>query len=204
VSDGAGNLYQASISSIGDSRVTASIESRTAVAAPAPRITVFQGLAKGAKVDWVLTKLVELGVDEVVVFGARRSVPVWDAAKQLAAAERWERLARSAAGQSNRAWLPAVEGPLGWAGVLERVGERGLSLVADPGAGARLRDALPGPEVGDVSLIVGPEGGFEAGEVADLVAAGATAVQLGSQILRTETAGLILAALSLYQLRRLG
>ncbi|HEX2053678.1 MAG TPA: RsmE family RNA methyltransferase [Actinomycetota bacterium] len=205
VGDGAGRLVEAEILTAGSAEVLARVvESRT-VERPSTRLAVFQGIAKSGKVDWVVEKLVELGVDEVAVFAAGRSVPVWESAKGEVLRARWERVALAASKQSRRAWIPQVSGPLDPAEFLKRVKAVGSVLVADPSAhtslGAFLADLGRPPEVG---VVIGPEGGLTREEIEALVEAGATPVTLGSQILRTETAGLALSAVVLHHLGRLG
>jgi 16S rRNA (uracil1498-N3)-methyltransferase len=178
---------------------------RTRSPAPTPRVQVHQGLAKGDKVDGVIRHLVEMGVDRIVVFEAGRSVARWDRDRQGAAARRWATIAREAAKQSHRAWLPAVSGPCS---VSDAAAEgRGLGLVAHPAAGSRLRDVLAarGPGLPESAwVVVGPEGGLSDEEVAAFAAAGAVPVSLGPHILRTETASVVAAALVLQYFGRLG
>jgi 16S rRNA (uracil1498-N3)-methyltransferase len=205
ISDGRGTIVEARLTSVAPGAVGAEIVGRTMIAAPTPRIEVHQGLAKGDKVDGVIRHLVEMGVDAIVVFEAGRSVARWDPARQTAAARRWATIAREAAKQSHRAWLPALSGPCS---VTEAAAEgRGLGLVAHPAAGSRLRDVLAerGPGApGSVWVVVGPEGGLSDDEVATFSAAGAVPVSLGPQILRTETASVVAAALVLQHFGRLG
>lgn len=205
VGDGAGRVVEAVIDSIDGKQVTANVQDSTFVAPPLTRLTVFQGLAKAGKVDWVVEKLVELGVDEVVVFAAGRSVPKWDASKAQAVRARWERVAHAASKQSRRAWLPVVAGPLGRAEMLERVRMMPAVLVADPQAASSLRAVLMDlGAVSEVGVVIGPEGGLEREEIGQLIDAGATAAGLGDQILRTETAGLALSAVLMHHLERFG
>jgi 16S rRNA (uracil1498-N3)-methyltransferase len=207
ICDGCGTIVEARLTSVAPGAVGAEIAGRTAVPAPAPRIEVHQGLAKGDKVDGVIRQLVEMGVDGIVVFEAGRSVARWDPARQAAAARRWSTIAREAAKQSHRAWMPTVTGPLS---VTAAAGAgRGLGLVAHPAAGSRLGDALAsascGPGAPDcVWVVVGPEGGLSGDELAIFAAAGAVPVSLGPQVLRTETASVVTAALVLQYFGRLG
>jgi 16S rRNA (uracil1498-N3)-methyltransferase len=204
VGDGAGRIFEARIEDLDVNHAVASILSSSKQPVPRPRITVVQGLAKGSKVDWAVEKMVELGVDRIAVFAAGRSVPVWERAKAEAAAQRWERVARAAAKQSRRAWLPEVVGPISREDAVQLTAGVPLVLVADPDAGRRLREALPGEAPDEIALVVGPEGGLTPDEVTAFEAAGAKTVDLGSQILRTETAGLALAAAVMFAIGRLG
>jgi 16S rRNA (uracil1498-N3)-methyltransferase len=205
ISDGRGTIVEARLTSVTPAAVGAEVLARTLTPAPRPRVVVHQGLAKGDKVDGVIRHLVEMGVDGIVVFEAGRTVARWDPARQAAAARRWATIAREAAKQSHQAWLPALSGPLTVAGAAAE--GRGLGLVAHPAAGSRLGDVLAerGPAVPEaVWVVVGPEGGLSDDEVAAFGAAGAVPVSLGPQILRTETASVVAAALVLQYFARIG
>ncbi|HXL42104.1 MAG TPA: RsmE family RNA methyltransferase [Actinomycetota bacterium] len=206
ISDGRGTIADARLTSVTPAAVGAEVLTRTVTPAPGPRVEALQGLAKGDKIDGVIRHLVEMGVDRIVVFEGGRSVARWDGARQAAAGRRWATIAREAAKQSHRAWLPVLEGPLPEAQAAAATAGRGLGLVAHPAAGSRLSDVLadgvPTPE--SVWVVVGPEGGLSEDEVATFAAAGAVPVSLGPQILRTETASVVAAALVLYHFGRLG
>jgi 16S rRNA (uracil1498-N3)-methyltransferase len=204
ISDGRGTIADARLTSVMPAAVGAEVLTRTVTPPPSPRVEVHQGLAKGDKVDGVIRQLVEMGVDRIVVFEAGRSVARWDGARQAAAGRRWATIAREAAKQSHRAWLPVLEGPLPDAAAAATAG-RGLGLVAHPAAGSRLGDVLDEvPRPDSVWVVVGPEGGLSGEEVATFAAAGAVPVSLGPQILRTETASVVAAALVLHHFGRLG
>jgi 16S rRNA (uracil1498-N3)-methyltransferase len=211
ISDGRGTIADARLTSVTPAAVGAEVLTRRVTPAPSPRVEVHQGLAKGDKVDDVIRHLVEMGVDGIVVFEAGRSVARWDGARRAAAGRRWATIAREAAKQSHRAWLPVLEGPLPGAEAAARAAAgtavgRGLGLVAHPGAIARLRDVLEDQEPSQdcVWVVIGPEGGLSEDEVATFAAAGAVLVSLGPQILRTETASVVAAALILQHFGRLG
>src|SRR2546430_14769979 len=136
IADGRGTIADARITSVTPAAVGAEVLQRTVTPAPSPRVEVHQGLAKGDKVDGVIRHLVEMGIDGVVVFEAGRSVARWDRARQAAAARRWATIAREAAKQSHRAWLPTVSGPLSVPDAAATAVR--LGLVAHPAAGRRL------------------------------------------------------------------
>ncbi len=207
VSDGQGRIVDARLTAVKPASVTAEVVAETRLPAPGPRVEVHQGLAKGDKVDDVIRHLVEMGVDGIVVFEAGRSVARWDGPRRAAAAARWATIAREAAKQSHRAWLPTVSGPLSVAeAAASAAGERSLGLVAHPGAGQRLAEVLRGTGVPPdrIWVVIGPEGGLSDDEVATFAAAGAAPVSLGEQILRTETAAVVAAALVMHHAGRLG
>ncbi|MGH2705353.1 MAG: RsmE family RNA methyltransferase [Actinomycetota bacterium] len=204
VGDGAGSLFDVRITSVTIGRVTGEVLARRWVEPPRPRLTVLQGLARGAKVDLVVQKLVEIGAAEIVVFLAGRSVPRWDPAKAESARHRWETIARDAAKQARRSRLAVVAGPVGLADACATVRGAGTALVAHDRAHRRLRDALPADLPPGIAVVVGPEGGLEPEEAAAFEDAGAEPVSLGEAILRTETAALVMASIVLYHFRLLG
>jgi 16S rRNA (uracil1498-N3)-methyltransferase len=145
---------------------------------PHPEITVAFALVKGERPEWVVQKLTEVGVDRIVPFVAERSVVQWDSDKAERNHARLLTVAREAAMQSRRAWLPVVE-PIGtFAEVADRPG---AALADRAGAPPSLRRPL---------VLVGPEGGWSETERAR----GLPTVGLGPTVLRAETAALVAAA----------
>lgn len=146
---------------------------------PRPRIGVGFALVKGQKPELVVQKLTEIGVDRIVPFVAERSVVRWDDAKAAQAVSRWTKVAREAAMQSRRPWLPTVDGLRGFAAV-----------AAEPGA-SRADDGGGPPSLDRPLVLIGPEGGWSDGERAvDL-----PVVSLGDGVLRAETAAIAAGAL---------
>jgi 16S rRNA (uracil1498-N3)-methyltransferase len=146
------------------------------VARPVPEITIGFALVKGDRPDWAAQKLTELGVDRIVPLHTARSVVRWDGERGTAALERLRRVAREAAMQSRRCWLPTVAD-------VEAPASFPAAALAEPG-GAPLSLAHP-------VVLVGPEGGWAPPELAG--AAGT--VSLGDLVLRSETAAVAAAAL---------
>jgi 16S rRNA (uracil1498-N3)-methyltransferase len=137
----------------------------------------------------IIRMATELGVSRIVPVLTERSVVRMDAATAAGRLARWQRVAREAAKQCGRAVLPEVAAvrPLaGWLG--ERDGGE-LLLCLWEEERAPLSEQLPAGPVTQATLVVGPEGGLSAPEIALLVAAGAIVAGLGPRILRTETAG---------------
>jgi len=133
----------------------------------------------------VVQKLTEAGVDRIVVLDSLRAVVRWEGERRARAVERLRRVAREAAAQSRRAWLPEVVGAADLDELRSRLAPVPLALAelgGDP------------PSVRAPAVAVGPEGGWEASEVA-----GQPMVGLGPHVLRAETAavaaGLLLCAL---------
>lgn len=159
------------------------------VAPLAPPITIAFALVKGDRPEWIVQKLTELGVDRIIPLATDRSIVRWDAAKAVLQCARLARVAKGAAMQSRRVWLPAV-GPL--TGFSEAASWSGAAR-ADPGGGP--------PSLARPAVLVGPEGGWsEAEQAADLPTVGAS-----DAILRAETAaltfGVLLTALRVTMVR---
>ena len=164
-------------------------------AAPRPRLTVAQALPKGRKLDEVVRQVTELGADRIVPVTAVRSVTRLDGAKASRASDRWRSIARAAAEQSRRPRRPQVTvitevdelaRPLDRRG--ERTAASSLLLVADPGGAPLPSLRALAADADEVTLAIGPEGGWTEAEVATLVDGGGVTVGLGDAILRTEHA----------------
>jgi 16S rRNA (uracil1498-N3)-methyltransferase len=188
VADGRGRQ----VTAILDSGVVVLTAAPVATPRPRPELVLAQALPKGRKLDEVVRLATELGVDRIVPAAAARSVVTLTGERAERAAERWRAVGRAAAEQARRPFLPHVGTPVELA-VLPRVAgvaDRGLLLVAALGA-TPLPDLVEPAwrERPRVTVVIGPEGGLTADEVAALVAAGARAVGLGPTVLRTEHAG---------------
>ena len=146
---------------------------------PMPAVTIAVALAKGERFDWAVQKLTELGVDRIVPMDAARAVVRWDADRAAHHTERLRRIARQAAMQSRRTWIPAVEDLRSFAEVATTPG----AALAEPGG--------PGPSLDHPVVLVGPEGGWSDEEAATEL----SRVGLGPAVLRTETAAVAAGAL---------
>jgi 16S rRNA (uracil1498-N3)-methyltransferase len=152
-------------------------------------LTLVQALPASDKMDFVVQKAVELGVRRIQPVAAKRSVIKLAGERAMRRVEHWRNVAIAACEQSGRNQVPAVAPVLDLPQYFGMAAQQnGMRLICVPGVSARLRDlALP---EGPVSLLVGPEGGFEEGEILAARAAGFQAIGLGPRVLRTETAGL--------------
>lgn len=160
------------------------------------RITLVQGLPGGDKMDWIAEKAVELGAAALAPIRARRSVVQLSEERTAKRMAHWQRIAQAAAEQCGRNRLMAVEAPLTLENWLARPAA-GLRLLCHPDAGATLDQALAplaGRAGAEISLLVGPEGGWSDEELEAARRAGVQAVRFGPRVLRTETAGLALMA----------
>lgn len=194
LSDGAGAEYLCRLSSLSPTAVTAEVvSSRRGEAEPPFPIHVYMAYPKGDKLELVIEKAVELGAATVTPFLSSRCVRRPAAEKTARLTERYERIARAAAGQCGRALLPRVFEPLGFEAMLREATARGPVLFCYEGEGTRaipaVLSALKTPPA--LSVVIGAEGGFSPEEAAAAVAAGCYPTGLGRRILRCETAPLV-------------
>lgn len=193
VCDGQGHDYHCRITAVGSSAVELRVE-QVAPSAGEPNVavTLYQGLPKGDKMDWIVQKAVEVGVTTIVPVQTARSVAViTDKAGKKA--ERWQKIAAEAAGQCDRGMIPTVEQPVRFEQVLAKLkghGEDFLGLLLYEGGGQPLPSLLQKP-AGRIGIFIGPEGGFAPEEVEALTALGWQTATLGPRILRCETAPIV-------------
>ncbi|MFZ5826622.1 MAG: 16S rRNA (uracil(1498)-N(3))-methyltransferase [Bacillota bacterium] len=201
-----GMAYDCVLDAVEDGRAVGRVErNEPASGEPPVRITLFQGLAKGEKMETVIQHGTEIGISEFVPVATARSVVKLDPKKAGERVERWQRIAREAAEQSRRGAVPKVAPLLTWKQAVGRCGEFDLVLVPWEEGGEGLRKVLAQrPEARTIALFIGPEGGLSPDEVALARELGAIAVTLGPRILRTETAPLAAASAILFERGDLG
>lgn len=196
--------YLCHISEISDDEILAVIEEKDEKGTELPaKITLFQGIPKGDKMELVIQKNVELGVHRIVPVAMRRSIVKLDAKKAASRQERWQKISEAAAKQSKRMIVPEVELPVSFKEAVEMA--KGMDHFIFPYENAEgmkdTREAIEAVKPGDmVGIFIGPEGGFEETEVGAAIEAGAKVISLGKRILRTETAGMALLAMLMYKL----
>lgn len=193
VVDGRGTRASCTVSSVGRDVVELVVVRRTTQSEPSPRIVLVQAIAKGDRGELAVELATEVGVDEIVPWRAARCVVKWEGERGAKALTRWRSAAREAAKQSRRSWLPCVRDPHTTQQVAELLGSAAAGVVLHETA-TRSLAGLRLPGAGDVVLVVGPEGGLGEEEVREFESRGATAVRLGSSVLRTSTAGAAAAA----------
>lgn len=151
---------------------------------PEPPLWLAQALAKGDRDELAIQAATELGAAGVIPWAAERSVSRWEGAKAAKGQERWASIVREASKQAIRSRVPDVAA---LASTADLAALPGRLLVLDPLGDELLTDvALDGERI---TLVVGPEGGISPREFETLVAAGASRVRLGAEVLRTSTAG---------------
>ena len=164
-----------------------------------------QGLPKSDKMDFIVQKAVELGVRGIYPMDAEHSVVQYDQSKKNKRVERWQKIAAEAAKQCGRSVIPIVEPIRDLTAILGSLDAETVVLMLYEGQTAQgLKQALAKHHAKNYLLLVGPEGGFSAKEVALCQSRGAYIVTLGPRILRTETAALTGVSIVMYEYGDLG
>ena len=203
VTDGKGRIARCAAARVADGTLVAEILESEQRRPLKPHLVVYQGAAKGSKIEDVVERLAELGVAETWIYASARTVVKWDADRIAKLDERWGAIARSAAKQSRNPYLMDVGGGLSFTELTRRIAKEPSAVVLWEEASFPLRTALV--EGSDrVALVVGPEGGLERAEAEALADAGAQLVSLGPRILRTENAAVITAAVLQYHFGLIG
>jgi 16S rRNA (uracil1498-N3)-methyltransferase len=187
--DGNGELADCEVAETGKRELTATVLVRRTADRPQPTVTVVQAIPKAERSELAIELATEAGADAFVAWQAARCVARWDGPKAEKGLRRWRAVARSAARQSRRAFVPGVDGVITTPELLDRVAGM-LVLVLHESATAPLTD-VDFAAMSSITLVVGPEGGLTDDEVDALTASGAHAVRLGPTVLRTSTAAAV-------------
>lgn len=169
------------------------------------RIYLFQGLPKADKMELIIQKAVELGAYAVIPVETKRCVVKLDAKKADKKVQRWQQISESAAKQSKRMLIPEIHNVMTFKQALDFAKDLDICLVPyelAKGMGETkeiLNGIRPGQSIG---IFIGPEGGFEEAEVEAAISFGACPITLGHRILRTETAGLAILSVLMFQLEK--
>lgn len=194
LSDGTGTLARCQVAETSKREFSALVLERWTAARPSPAVTVVQGIPKSERSELAVELATEAGADDFLAWQAERCVARWDGERAEKGLRRWRAVARSAARQSRRPYIPDVGGPISTSAlaalVADRVGAGGLVLALHESADRPLAE-LPVAQADSITLIVGPEGGISDGELDVLTRSGATAVRLGPTVLRTTTAAAV-------------
>jgi 16S rRNA (uracil1498-N3)-methyltransferase len=207
VLDNSGMEYEVELVSLGRNstigRVCAKQMTQTE---PQVRLTLYQCALKGAKFEWVLQKGTELGVNTFVPVISERTI-IQDPRSIEKKRSRWERIIEAAAAQSRRGQLPVLGTPLSLDKALRQsVDQHALSLIPWENAqAANFADVLCACErpPSGIGLFIGPEGGFDPGEIALARQYDLPIVTIGPRILRAETAATVAVAIIMYEMQEL-
>lgn len=167
------------------------------------KITLFQGLPKSDKMELIIQKAVELGVYEVIPVVSKRTIVKLDDKKEAKKRERWNTIALSAAKQAKRGMIPKVSKTMTWKEALSYATTLDMSIMPYEDArgishSREVIKSIKGKK--SLGIFIGPEGGFDESEVATANELGIECVTLGKRILRTETAGLTILSIIMFEL----
>ena len=203
VFNGSGGEYTATLQSATNKRATISIGKHSAGVAPSPvRMVLAIGLSRGERMDWVIQKAVELGINEIIPLFTERCEVKLKGERALKKRGHWQQIAISACEQSQRNDVPEIQAarPLSeFLAASATPADSDIKLILDPRTKRSLSSTLLKHRASakTIVLLSGPEGGFSEGEVELARQKGVVSVGLGPRVLRTETAPL--AALSIVQ-----
>lgn len=205
--DGRGIEYICSLQEFNAQEIITAIEERKECENELPvRITLYQGLPKKDKMELIIQKAIELGVYEIVpVMTKRTIVKLEDSKKEAKKLERWQSIAESAAKQSHRGYIPVVRPVIGFKEALKEAGQFDLSMIPFEHAEQMeiTRETIKKLHNCETAAIfIGPEGGFEDSEIENANDQGIVPITLGKRILRTETAGLAVLSMIIYEIEK--
>ena len=197
--DEAGARFLAELTEVSKAECVCEIKEALPDNEPPVRVSVYQGLPKADKLDFIVQKLTELGAARVAPVKMERCVVKLDGKDAEKRRERLQRIAREAAKQCKRGHAPEVLAPRTWKQLEGEMRKHDLLLVPwEDAAGygmSAARDEFKGAR--DIGIVIGPEGGMSESEVQALVELGAKPVTLGPRILRTETAAVAACAMTM-------
>ena len=170
-------------------------------------ITLYQAVAKGKAMDFIVQKATELGANRIVPVLSERSVPDWDSARTAAKVEKWRSICIESIKQCGSAWLPRLELPMTPKAALDDARQSDLSLIATLQPDAKHpREQIDahavehGQAPGKLAIWVGPEGDYTPAEI-NTIRTGAQPITLGPLVLRSETAAIYCLAVLNYELQ---
>jgi len=198
--DGKGGEYTAQILKTGRLEIVTEIISELRKQIPYPRVILGQGLPKSSKMDWIMQKGTELGVESIVPLMTERTIiKLKDEEKRIV---RWQKICREAAMQCNRVDIPQVSRIRFYRDFLPTLDLGPSTLLLFPWEEGiqPLKEVLrKNNDVKKIVVLIGPEGGFSAAEAKMAMAKGSYVVNLGPNILRTETAAIAVLSMIMYE-----
>lgn len=204
ISNGIDQDYLCEIADISSLQITASIlkieENNTELPA---KLYLFQGLPKSDKMELIIQKAVELGVYQIIPVVTKRAVVKLDAKKEESKVRRWNMIAESAAKQSKRILIPEVANVMSLKEAFVYASNFDINMIPYEHAEGicQTREVFQSVKKGmQAGIFIGPEGGFDEGEITQAVSCNVKPVTLGKRILRTETAGLATLSALMFQL----
>lgn len=202
-----GFVYKCEIEKIDKDKITTSIlDKKEGTSESKIDIILYQGLAKGTKMELIFQKGTEIGIKEFYPVATHRSVvKINDIGKEQKKITRWNSIVEEAAKQSKRDYIPAVRSIITFDDMVNSLkGEKNIIVPYEDEKSYSIKEGLSHIIGEKINIIIGPEGGFELDEIQRLKDIGSKIVTLGERILRTETAGLVTSTIILYELGGLG
>ena len=204
ISNGQDKDYYCKIESISDDEIKAIILDEEFEGTELPtELYPFQGLPKSDKMELIIQKAVELGVKEIIPVATKRCVVKLDDKKEASKIKRWQAISESAAKQSRRTIIPEVSSVMSFKEAINRAKEFELGIIPYENFKdmTETKEVLKKVQKGiKIGIFIGPEGGFEESEIQYALENGIHPISLGKRILRTETAGLAILSVLMFQL----
>jgi 16S rRNA (uracil1498-N3)-methyltransferase len=192
VFDGAGNEYRTELAEDDDGGMYLAIQEESRPERESSlQITLGQALLKGERMKFVIQKATELGTARIIPLVTTRTIPLVEGERESLRIERWQRIAQEAAKQSGRTMVPQIEAIHELADFLAQVQGAGTRIMLWEGEPTPLREVMRKIDAPtEITLLIGPEGGFAEAEVTAAQAQGFLVAGLGQRVLRAETASL--------------
>ena len=200
VCDSSGTDYTCEISTVSADCVTLNVVSKEKTKTEPPvNVTIYQGLPKSDKMDYIVQKCVELGAVSIVPVITKRTVVIpKDESKKIS---RWQKIAAEAAKQSGRGIIPTVGGTVSFKDMINSLSADDLNILPyECEKISGLKNAIKSTKAKNINIIIGPEGGFDEKEIELAKEKGMSIVTLGPRILRCETAPIATLSAVLYEL----
>ena len=167
---------------------------------PNVKITLYQGLPKAEKMELIIQKCIELGIDEIVPINTDRTI-VKLAGKEEKKLARWNKIAEAAAKQSRRGKVPKVRSVINFSQAIQQASQNNLNIIPyEKEEKNSIKNIIKGFDGESIGIFIGLEGGFSEKEIEIAIKNNIKPITLGKRILRTETAGFITTAILLYEL----
>jgi 16S rRNA (uracil1498-N3)-methyltransferase len=199
--DGTAREYEGTIVEADSSSVVIKVQNVLPSRSESPlEIALAQGLLKGEKMDYLIQKATELGVNRVIPFLSSRTIPLLEESRRLNRHHRWKKIAVEASKQSGRGVVPKIESLQDYFEMVQTATQDSLRLILWEKEGARLKEILAGAKAKKkIFFVVGPEGGLTHDEVDHARRREFIPVNLGRRILRSETSSLCLLSILQYE-----
>ena len=202
VCNGCSEDFECKIKEISKEQIELEIVSKKpCYAEPKAKITLFQGLPKADKMELIIQKCVEIGIDKIVPVATERSVVKLNDKEKIKKVERWQKISLSAAKQSGRGIIPKIEDVISYNEAIKVAKTMQKAIIFYENEAKReLKEILKNIKDEEIGIFIGPEGGFANEEINKAKTEGLETASLGERVLRTETAAVVATAILLYEL----